>query len=98
MLIKSYNNSNAVREIIDNDHSGFTEPILTVEDDKLIDSLTTLDNDKMTIDSTEGNRRAEGAEAKRSLSFILDKLSSRWLDSLADARYKASGVEDFYHN
>src|SRR5689334_18318626 len=62
LLIKSYNNSNAVREIIHADHSGFTEPILTEEDYKLIDSLTTFDNQHLIADSTEGHRRAEGAQ------------------------------------
>lgn len=62
MLIKSYNNSNAVREIIDNDHSGITEPVLTDDDEQLIDSLTTADNNKMNTDSMEGERRAEGAQ------------------------------------
>ena len=61
ILIKSYNNSKAIVEIIDADHSGFTEPILTEDDYKLIDSLTTADNENLKIDSTEGNRRAEGA-------------------------------------
>ncbi|WP_422854004.1 hypothetical protein, partial [Flavobacterium sp.] len=44
LLIKSYNNSNAVQEIIGADHSGFTEPILTEGDYELIDSITTIDN------------------------------------------------------
>jgi len=99
LLIKGYNNSNAIQEIISNDHSGFTEPIILTEDDyKLIDSLTTVDNEKMKIDSTEGNRRAEGAQGKRPLGFILNKLKSRWLDSLANERYKTSGVKEFYHD
>lgn len=51
LLIKSYNNSNAIRQIVKSDHSGFTEPILTIYDYNLIDSLTTADNQKMQIDS-----------------------------------------------
>jgi hypothetical protein len=39
ILIKSYNNSKAIQEIISNDHSGFTEPVLTKDDYTLIDSL-----------------------------------------------------------
>jgi len=92
MLIKGYNNSKAVQEIIKSDNSGFTELILLEEDYKLIDSLTTADNQKMIIDSTEGMRRAEGAQGKRPLGFILDKLNSKWLDSLARQRLKLSGV------
>ena len=65
LLAKSYNNSNSVREIIGADHSGFTEPILTDEDYRIIDSLTTLDNQHLIIDSIEGHRRVEGAKGKR---------------------------------
>jgi hypothetical protein len=96
ILTKSYNNSNAIQEIVSSDHSGFTEPILTDLDYKLIDSLTTADNEKMKIDSAEGNRRAEGAQGKRSLGFILDRLNSKWLDSIANKQYKKSGVKKMY--
>lgn len=94
MLIKGYNNSTAIQEIINSDHSGFTEPILTEDDYTLIDSLTSADNEKMKIDSTRGNRRAEGAHGKRPLGFIIDRLDSKWLDSLANKRYKRSGVRE----
>ncbi|CAN5403883.1 hypothetical protein BH11BAC3_BH11BAC3_07750 [soil metagenome] len=90
MLIKGYNNSTAVQEIIKYDHSGFTEIILTDIDYNLIDSLTTVDNQKMLADSLNGKRRAEGAQGKRPLGFILDKLNSKWLDSLANKRYQSS--------
>ena len=93
MLIKGYNNSNAIQEIISKDNSGFTEIILTEDDYKLIDSLATLDNEKMKIDSTVGNRRSEGAQGKRPLGFILYRLNSKWLDSLANKRYKNSGIK-----
>jgi len=92
LLVKSYNNSNAVREIIGTDHSGFTESILTEDDYKLIDSLTSIDNEKLIADSTEGHRRAEGAQGKRPLGYIMEKLYSNWLDSLAKRRLKISGV------
>ena len=97
ILIKGYNNSKAIQEIISDDNSGFTEPILIEGDYKLIDSLTTFDNEKMKIDSTEGNQRAEGAQGKRPLGFILDRLiNSKWLDSVANQRYKYSGVNKMY--
>lgn len=98
ILSKGYNNSKAIQEIISSDHSGFTEPILTEDDYKLIDSLTTIDNEKMKIDSTEGNRRAEGAQGKRPLGFILNGLNSKWLDSIAKKRYKNSGVNKMYND
>jgi hypothetical protein len=92
LLLKSYNNSYAVREIIATDHSGFTEPILSEEDYKLIDSLTTVDNQRLILDSTEGHRRAEGSNGKRPLGYIMEKLNSKWLDSLAKQRLKVNGI------
>ncbi len=94
LLKKSYNNSNAIREIIDDDHSGFTEPILTEQDYTIIDSLTTLDNQRLIADSSESHLRAEGAQGKRPLGFIMYKLTSKWLDSLAKHRLKKNGVSD----
>jgi hypothetical protein len=94
MLIKGYNNSNAIQEVINFDHSGFTEPILTIDDYKLIDSLTSVDNQKMRMDSTRSiGRRAEGAVGKRPLGFILEKLESKWIDSIANEQYKSSGAK-----
>jgi hypothetical protein len=98
LLMKSYNNSNAVQELIGADHSGFTEPILTIDDYKLIDSLTTNDNKYLAVDSTEGGRRAEGAQGKRPLGFILNKQTSKWLDSLAKKRLKLSGLKNSWGN
>ncbi|TDO28143.1 hypothetical protein [Sediminibacterium goheungense] len=95
LLKKSYNNSNAVQEIIQNDNSGFTEPILTEEDYKVIDSLTTIDNQHLVADSTDGHRRAEGAQGKRPLGFIMNKLSGKWLDSLAKQRLKLNRISTY---
>ena len=65
VLVKGFNNSKAVQELIDLDHSGFTEPILTKDGLQLIDSLTTIDGIKMKIDSINRiGRVAEGAEGK----------------------------------
>ena len=98
ILTRSYNNSKAIQEIISSDHSGFAEPILTENDYKLIDSLTTADNEKLKMDSTESNRRSEGAQGKRPLGFILNRLNSKWLDSIANKRYKNSGVKKMYND
>jgi hypothetical protein len=87
-LIKSYNNSEAIQEIIAQDHSGFTEPVLSLKDLKLIDSLTTEDNLRLKEDSASSiGRVAEGAEGKHTFTYILDMLDSRWIDSLANERY-----------
>lgn len=52
----------------------------------------------MIIDSADGKRRAEGAKGKRPLGFIFDKLDSKWLDSLANKRYKSSGLRKENYN
>ena len=98
MLLKSYNNTNAIQEIIEKDFSGYTEPLLSTDDYELIDSITKFQNVQLVTDSTEGNRRAEGSQGKRPLGFIMEKLRSNWLDSLAKARYKISGVKEMYGN
>ena len=92
LLTKSYNNSTSVQEIISGDHSGFTEPLLTEDDYKLIDSLTAIDNQHLILDSTQGRQRAEGAQGKRPLGYIMEKLTGKWLDSLAQQRLKVNGV------
>jgi hypothetical protein len=99
MLIKGYNNSKAIQEIIKLDHSGFTEPILTLDDYKLIDSLTIVDNQKMQLDSANSiGQVAEGAEGKHLLGIILAKINSKWLDSTATKRYKhnVSEIKQLY--
>ena len=94
VLLKSYNNSKAIKEIIDLDHSGFTEPVLTTDDYKLIDSLVEAENEKMKVDSIEGDRRAEGAQGKRPFQFILKTLEDRSLEKLAKSRFKKAGLLD----
>jgi hypothetical protein len=94
LLAKSYNHSEAVTEIISADHSGFTEPVLTSADYKLIDSLTSIDHQYLVADSTEGRNRAEGAQGKRPLGYIMEKLAGKWLDSLARRRLKLNGTEN----
>ncbi len=86
LLLKSYNHSGAIQAIIAADHSGFTESILSDEDLKLIDSLTSIDNNRIVADSAQGNQRVEGAKGKRPLGYIMHKLQSKWLDSLARQR------------
>ncbi len=93
LLIKSYNNSTDIQNIINLDRSGFTEPILTIDDYRLIDSLTKVDNNKLTMDSTNSiGRVAEGAEGKHILGYVIGKIQSKWLDSLANKRYKYAKV------
>lgn len=93
-LLAGYNNSAAISEVLSQDHGGFTERILTIADDHLIDSLASALNEELIADSLAGkNMRAEGADGKRPLYFILDRYQSKWLDSLAKKRYKQSGLK-----
>ena len=93
LLLKSYNNSNDIQNIMNLDRSGFTEAILTIDDYRLIDSLTKVDNNKLTMDSTNSiGRVAEGAEGKHILGYVINKIQSKWLDSLANKRYKYAKV------
>jgi hypothetical protein len=94
VLLKSYNNSKAINEIIGLDHSGFTEPVLTTEDYKFVDSLVEAESEKMKVDSIDGDRRAEGAQGKRPFKFILKTLKDRSLEKLAKRRFKKSGLLD----
>jgi hypothetical protein len=91
ILEKSYNHSPAIEEILSTDRSGMADQILTEADLKLIDSLTTLDHEKINLDSVKGNQRAEGAHGKRPLGFIIERTGSSWLDSLAKKRSKEAG-------
>jgi len=95
LLIKSYNNSNDIQNILRFDKSGFTEPLLTMYDVKLIDSLTKIDNLKLATDSAKSiGMVAEGAEGKHVLEFVIEKIESRWLDSLANNRYNYAKIEE----
>ena len=99
LLIKGYNNSKAIQEIIKADHSGFTEHLLTIDDYRIIDSLTSVDNQKIKADSISRiGRVAEGAAGNHTLGYILNKLESKWLDSMANKRYKNSGVKKMYND
>ena len=92
ILIAGFNHSENVKSLIRFDRSGFTEPILSEYDENLIDSLVNLDNQYMMADSSNRiGRVAEGAEGKHVLGYILNRLEGKWLDSLANSRFKQSG-------
>lgn len=96
LLAKSYNYSDHVSAVLKGDHSGFTEPVLTEADERFIDSLTTIDNQYLIADSSLGRHRAEGAQGKRPLGYILQKFSHRSIDKLAEQRFRLSGVPTFW--
>lgn len=95
LLQAGFNNSEEVNSLIAFDNSGFTEPVLTMDDYRLIERLVQADQQQMRADSVATiGRVAEGAEGKHVFSHILHKLEGKWLDSLAKERYKLS---DFRH-
>jgi hypothetical protein len=87
LLLAGYNHSDDVKSLIRKDQSGFGEIILSLDDYNILDSIVKLDNDVMIKDSLNGNKRAEGTQGKRILGYALKKYESKWLDSLAKARY-----------
>lgn len=89
LMIKGFNNSEEIKSLISSDRSGFSEILLSIDDYKLIDSLTNKDNQIMLNDSINNiGRVAEGCEGKRVLEFSLNKYNSKWIDDLAKQRYK----------
>ena len=89
LLRKGFNNTDAVNNLLSSDHSGFTEPILTDDDFRVIDSLVEKDNLMMVKDSiNRAGRVAEGAEGKHVLQVILDRIQNNSLDVLAKKRYR----------
>lgn len=94
LLLKTYNNTFEVRHLLENDHSGFTEPVLLEYDYHLIDSLTSIDNQKLVKDSASSiGRVAEGAEGKHIIGYLIKKIEDKWLDSLAKARFNIAKTD-----
>jgi len=89
LLREGFNNSDAIRNVLASDHSGYGEPILSEDDQKLIDSLVKIDNKNMVSDSLKRiGTVAEGAQGKHVLDYSLFKYQSKWLDSIAKARFQ----------
>ena len=71
------------------DHSHFTEPVLSSDDYRFIDSLVDLDNKWMISDSASSiGRVAEGGEGKHVLNYVLCKMAGTEIEELALKRYK----------
>jgi len=89
LLSKGFNNNKGYIEAVRIDNSNFSEPILSDKDYKYIDSLTTIENQFMSIDSLKSyDYRAEGAQGKRVFYYALDRYNSKWLDSICKNRLK----------
>jgi hypothetical protein len=96
ILAAGFNDSEEVKALINFDRSGFTEPIITEVDTQLIDSLVRQQNNDLVTDSMNRiGRVAEGAEGKHVLGFVLNRIEGKWLDSLANQRFKRSGRKTF---
>ncbi len=97
VLQAAFNQSEAIKTVIKFDRSGFTEPLLSNNDYRLIDSLVHIDNLKMMTDSINRiGTVAEGAEGKHVFEFILNKFESKGIDSIAKRRFKSSGLQSLY--
>lgn len=89
ILKEGFNNTEAIKSIVDNQFSGYGEPLIYLEDLKLIKNLAVEANIKLTKDSIERvGRVVEGLEGKHVIAYALEVYNSKWLDSLAKARYK----------
>ena len=89
LLRKGFNNNKGYNDAVRIDNSHFAEPILSPEDFKYIDSLTTIGNQFMVADSLKSiGTRAEGAEGKQIYYYALEKYNSKWLDSICKQRLK----------
>ena len=89
LLFVGFNRTNEIQSLLLKDRSGYGEPILTKEDIYTIDSIVNIDNIKMCQDSVLSlGKIAEGAQGKRVFDYTLSKYNSKYLDSLANVRYK----------
>lgn len=71
------------------DHSVYGEPILSADDYSFLDSLAIAENQKMTQDSVNRiGKVSEGAQGKRVFDYVLQRMNSKWLDSIAKERSK----------
>ena len=89
LLRKAFNNDKGYLEAVKIDRSNYGEIILVAGELRLIDSLTTIDNQFMVTDSIDGiGRKAEGTEGKVVFNYALDKYNSKWLDSISKIHFK----------
>ncbi len=89
VFYEGFNRPTEIKEKFATDGSGYGEPLLSMEDYALIDSFVASDNKQMYKDSINRiGTVSEGSQGKHVLSYALSKYQSKWLDSLARARYK----------
>lgn len=90
LLLEGYNHSTEIKTILSQDKStGYGEPLLSKEDYKIIDSCAAINNQKMIQDSLQKiGKVSEGMQGKHIFTFALNGFQSKWLDSLAKARFE----------
>jgi hypothetical protein len=89
LLLVGFNNTDEIQTLLIKDRSGYGEPILTKQDNSIIDSLVKIDNAKMIQDSILSiGTRSEGVQGKRVFDYSIKMFNSKWLDSLANSQYK----------
>lgn len=83
MLISGFRNSKEINSVIGEDHSVYSEQVLSMDDFNFLDSLIAEDTKRLIADSVAGINRAEGAQGKRVFNFALDRYQSKWFNKIA---------------
>lgn len=90
MLLSGFRNSKEIKTVLNEDHSSFSEIVLTMDDYVFIDSIVAIDTETVIADSTYSiGLRAEGAAGKRVFAFALNRYQSKWLNDVAKRRAKS---------
>lgn len=90
MLLSGFRNSNEIKSVLNEDHSNFSEIVLTMDDYVFIDSIVAVDQETIIVDSASSiGRRAEGAVGKRVFNVALNRYTSKWLNDVANKRSKS---------
>lgn len=88
-LKAGFYNTDAINKVLSMDRSFFGEAILSSDDFSFLDSLAVTENQKMMQDSINRiGRVSEGAQGKRVFDHVLQRMNSKWLDSIAKVRSK----------
>ena len=89
LLLESFNRSEEIKKILISDRSGYGEPLLSIEDYKILDSFVLIDRNRLVQDSLNSiGTIGEGAQGKHVFAFAIGRYNSKMLDSLAKARCK----------
>jgi hypothetical protein len=90
MLLAGFGNSYEIKSIVNEDHGGYGEMILSMPDLRFIDSIVAADKAKILADSAASiGRVAEGADGKRVFDRALIRYQSKWLNGVAKKRSRA---------